>query len=100
MCWKTSPKRLFGTALSAAVLAEIASEVYTVERIERLANTAAEVLTSLDYHNVHVLCGDGTRGWLEQAPFDAIVVAAGGPRVPESLKSQPGLPWMRCRGGR
>ena len=77
-----------GSGYAAAVLAEIASEVYTVERIELLANKAADVLKSLDYHNVQVMCGDGTRGWPEQAPFDAIVVAAGGPRVPESLKSQ------------
>jgi protein-L-isoaspartate(D-aspartate) O-methyltransferase len=77
-----------GSGYAAAVLAEIASEVYTVERIEILANKAADVLKSLDYHNVHVMCGDGTRGWPEHAPFDAIVVAAGGPRIPDSLKSQ------------
>jgi protein-L-isoaspartate(D-aspartate) O-methyltransferase len=77
-----------GSGYAAAVLAEIADEVFTVERIEELAHRADETLQSLDCHNVHVRHGDGTLGWPEQAPFDAIIVAAGGPSVPESLKSQ------------
>ncbi len=77
-----------GSGYAAAVLAQIARDVYTVERIEDLADQAADTLRSLDYRNVHVLHGDGTRGWPEHAPFDAIVVSAGGPSVPESLKSQ------------
>ena len=77
-----------GSGYAAAVLGEIAKEVYTIERIELLADQASSLLKDMNYHNVHVLHGDGTRGWPEQAPFDAIVVAAGGPQVPETLKSQ------------
>ena len=77
-----------GSGYAAAVLAHIADEVYTVERHGQLAAKAADVLASQGYHNVHVLHGDGTLGWPEHAPFDAIVVAAGGPEVPPSLKSQ------------
>jgi protein-L-isoaspartate(D-aspartate) O-methyltransferase len=77
-----------GSGYAAAVLAHIAREVYTVERIGQLAEKAAGVLSEQGYTNVHVLHGDGTRGWEEHAPYDAIVVAAGGPEVPESLKSQ------------
>ena len=62
--------------------------VYTVERIGQLAEKAAAVLADLGYANVHVLHADGTRGWADHAPYDAIVVAAGGPEVPESLKAQ------------
>src|ERR1022692_2479363 len=77
-----------GSGYAAAVLAEIAAEVYTVERIGQLAEKAAAALAEQGYDNVHVLHGDGTRGWPEHAPYDAIVVAAGGPQVPESLKEQ------------
>lgn len=77
-----------GSGYAAAVLGEIAGEVYTVERIGQLAEKAATVLAEQDYANVHVLHGDGTLGWKEHAPYDAIVVAAGGPDVPESLKEQ------------
>jgi protein-L-isoaspartate(D-aspartate) O-methyltransferase len=77
-----------GSGYAAAVLAEIAGEVYTVERIGQLADKAAAVLTSLGCHNIHVLHGDGTRGWPDHAPYDAIVVAAGGPKVPEALRTQ------------
>jgi protein-L-isoaspartate(D-aspartate) O-methyltransferase len=77
-----------GSGYAAAVLAEIAGEVYTVERIGQLAEKAAVVLSDHGYDNVHVLHGDGTRGWLDHAPYDAIVVAAGGPKIPESLQAQ------------
>jgi protein-L-isoaspartate(D-aspartate) O-methyltransferase len=77
-----------GSGYAAAVLAQIAAEVYTVERIRQLADTAATVLSDLGYTNVHVQHGDGTRGWEDHAPYDAIVVTAGGPEVPESLRSQ------------
>jgi len=77
-----------GSGYAAAVLGEIAGEVYTVERIAQLAEKAAAVLADLGYDNVHVLHADGTLGWEEHAPYDAIVVAAGGPEVPESLKRQ------------
>ena len=77
-----------GSGYAAAVLSEIAAHVYTVERIGRLAEAASERLADLGYDNVYVRHSDGTRGWPEHAPYDAIVVAAGGPQVPESLKSQ------------
>ena len=72
-----------GSGYAAAVLSEIAAHVYTVERLGPLAEQAAERLADLGYDNVHVLHGDGTKGWPEHAPYDAIVVAAGGPQVPE-----------------
>ena len=77
-----------GSGYAAAVLSEIAADVYTVERLGQLAEKAAARLADLGYDNVHVLHGDGTKGWPEHAPYDAIVVAAGGPQVPESLKEQ------------
>jgi protein-L-isoaspartate(D-aspartate) O-methyltransferase len=77
-----------GSGYAAAVLSRIARNVYTVERIGQLAEKAAAVLADLGYANVHVMHGDGTRGWPDHAPYDAIVVAAGGPEVPESLKAQ------------
>lgn len=77
-----------GSGYAAAVLAEIAAEVYTIERIEGLATIAGTVLEDLGYTNVHVRCGDGTLGWPEEAPFDGIVVSAGGPDVPDTLKHQ------------
>ena len=77
-----------GSGYAAAVLAEIAGEVYTIERVEELATSAASTLAESGYDNVHVLHGDGTLGWQEHAPFDGIVVAAGGPEIPDSLKQQ------------
>jgi protein-L-isoaspartate(D-aspartate) O-methyltransferase len=77
-----------GSGYAAAVLAEIAGEVYTIERIEELAKSAALALADSGYNNVHIQHGDGTLGWPEQAPFDGIIVAAGGPAVPDSLKQQ------------
>ena len=77
-----------GSGYAAAVLAEIANEVYTIERHKILADTARARLEDLGYKNIKVLYGDGTLGWPEYAPFDAIIVAAGGPEVPETLKQQ------------
>jgi len=77
-----------GSGYAAAVLAQIADQVYTIERHKILADTARDRLKELGYTNVHVRHGDGTLGWPEQAPFDGIVVAAGGPTVPETLKQQ------------
>lgn len=77
-----------GSGYAAAILAEIAGEVFTVERVKELADQAAEVLAGQGYVNTHVLHGDGTLGWTEYAPYDAIVVTAGGPKVPENLKQQ------------
>jgi len=77
-----------GSGYAAAILAEIAADVYTIERIEGLAAMASAVLDDLGYDNVHVRQGDGTLGWPEEAPFDGIVVTAGGPDAPETLKQQ------------
>jgi protein-L-isoaspartate(D-aspartate) O-methyltransferase len=77
-----------GSGYGAAVLSRIAAEVYTVERVRALAEAARDRLAGLGYANVQVLEGDGTLGWAEHAPYDAIVVTAGGPRVPEALLSQ------------
>ena len=77
-----------GSGYAAGILSQIAKDVYTVERIGQLAEKSAAMLARLGYRNVHVLHGDGTLGWPEHAPYDAIVVAAGGPDVPESLKAQ------------
>lgn len=77
-----------GCGYAAAVLSRMAREVYSVERIESLASSAKERLRGLGFSNIHVLCGDGSLGWPEHAPYDAIVVAAGGPKVPEALLAQ------------
>ena len=76
-----------GSGYAAAVLGQIAQHVYTIERYSSWPQAAA-TLAAEGYDNVHVLHGDGTLGWLEHAPYDAIVVAAGGPSVPEALKQQ------------
>ena len=68
-----------GSGYAAAVIACIARQVYTIERHAALAESAAARLAQLGYHNVQVRCGDGTLGLPDQAPFDAIIVAAGGP---------------------
>lgn len=77
-----------GSGYAAAVLSRIAADVYTVERHEELALAAERRLRTLGYTNVHVRHGDGTLGWSEHAPYDAIVVAAGGPDIPKALLDQ------------
>lgn len=77
-----------GSGYAAAVLSRIARQVYTIDRHQELADTAAQRLQKLGYDNIHVRCGDGTLGWPEEAPFDAIVVAAGGPKIPPALLEQ------------
>ncbi|WP_375262570.1 protein-L-isoaspartate(D-aspartate) O-methyltransferase [Palleronia sp.] len=77
-----------GSGYAAAVLSRIAESVHTIERHERLTQRAEERLTRLGYGNVTLRTGDGTRGWSEAGPFDAILVAAGAPTAPESLKRQ------------
>lgn len=77
-----------GSGYAAAVLAEIAGEVLTIERIGRLAETAAINLADAGCHNVKVRHADGTEGWADEAPFDAILVSAGAPSVPKSLMRQ------------
>ncbi|MGP9813106.1 protein-L-isoaspartate(D-aspartate) O-methyltransferase [Rhodopseudomonas sp. NSM] len=77
-----------GSGYAAAVLARIAGEVITIERFGALADKAAATLAALGIGNVQVRQGDGSRGWPQGAPYDAIVVAAAGPHPPESLKAQ------------
>jgi protein-L-isoaspartate(D-aspartate) O-methyltransferase len=77
-----------GSGYQTAVLCHLASEVYTVERIPALAAEARETLLELGCAHTRFLVGDGTLGWPEAAPFDAILVTAGAPAVPASLKSQ------------
>jgi protein-L-isoaspartate(D-aspartate) O-methyltransferase len=77
-----------GSGYQAAVLAELAAEVYSVERIADLAAAAAGTLKELGCSNVTVVVGDGCRGLPEHAPFDAILVAAAAPSVPEALRDQ------------
>lgn len=77
-----------GSGYAAAVLSRIAGRIYTVERLMGLAFTARERLRRLGYGNVQVLEGDGSLGWPENAPYDAIVVTAGAPGVPKALAEQ------------
>ena len=80
-----------GSGYQTAILAELAREVYTIERFASLSESARERLKRLGYGNVHYRVGDGTLGWpeeAERAPFDAIIVTAGAPSVPEPLKRQ------------
>ncbi|HEX9156720.1 MAG TPA: protein-L-isoaspartate O-methyltransferase, partial [Syntrophales bacterium] len=67
---------------------ELADRVFTVERIASLAQKARKLLESLNYYNVVIRVGDGTYGWREESPFDAIVVAAGSPSIPRTLVEQ------------
>jgi protein-L-isoaspartate(D-aspartate) O-methyltransferase len=77
-----------GSGYQAAVLAEIAGEVYTIEIVEALAATARERLSLLGYDSVRVMFGDGYRGWPEHAPFDAVIVTAAPDHIPEPLIEQ------------
>ncbi len=77
-----------GSGYQAAVLAELAAKVFTVERILSLAIRARELLLGLKYSNVEVKFSDGTVGWLDESPFDAIVVTAGSPEIPQPLIDQ------------
>lgn len=77
-----------GSGYAAAILGHLCHAVYTVERLKPLATAARERLSRLGFHNVHVRHGDGSLGWPEEAPFDAIVVSAAGPQVPQALLEQ------------
>jgi protein-L-isoaspartate(D-aspartate) O-methyltransferase len=80
-----------GSGYQTAILAELCSKVYSVERIKSLADRAIRTLDALGYYNVLVRIGDGSLGWPEEAPFDAVLVAAAAPAVPEALLAQMGL---------
>lgn len=77
-----------GSGYQAAVLAEIAYRVYTIERLYPLYRRARKLFDDLQYHNIVTRYGDGTKGWKEEGPFDAIIVTAGAPRIPTILLSQ------------
>lgn len=77
-----------GSGYAAAVLSRLAGQVFGIERHAALTDAAAERLRGLGYRNVRLMTGDGTRGWPQEAPFDAIIISAGGPKVPRALKEQ------------
>lgn len=83
-----------GSGYQAAILAELARVVFTIERIPALIQKARKILQVLGYENIFFLTGDGTKGWPEEAPFDGIIVTAGAPQIPETLK------WQLAEGGR
>ncbi len=90
-----NPKRNFkvleigtGSGYQAAVLARICSDVYTIENIAPLAETAMKVFDDLNLKNIHPLIGDGSLGWPEESPFDGIIVTAGAPEAPSALVHQ------------
>ncbi|MEA2174993.1 MAG: protein-L-isoaspartate(D-aspartate) O-methyltransferase [Blastocatellia bacterium] len=80
-----------GSGYQTAVLAQLAAQVYAIERIAELARQAQARIRALGIYNATVKCFDGTLGWSAHAPYDAILVAAGGPEVPEPLEAQLGL---------
>jgi protein-L-isoaspartate(D-aspartate) O-methyltransferase len=77
-----------GSGYQAAILAELAAEVFTVERIPALLNKAKEALCKLGYSNIEFKVADGSEGWSEKAPFDGIIVTAAVPEIPDELKRQ------------
>jgi protein-L-isoaspartate(D-aspartate) O-methyltransferase len=77
-----------GSGYQAAVLAEIAREVYTIEIVEPLGRRAEALLKELGYKNVHVRVGDGYKGWPEHAPFDAVIVTCAPGHIPQPLIDQ------------
>ncbi len=77
-----------GSGYAAAVASQIAKRVFAIERHRTLGESASKRLRDLGYDNIDLRIGDGTKGWPEAAPFDVILVAAGGPMVPPALKEQ------------
>ncbi len=77
-----------GSGYQAAILSELADEVYSIDRMKALADRAGQILDRLNYKKVKIKVGDGTLGWEEFAPFDGIVVTAGAPAAPGSLLKQ------------
>ncbi len=77
-----------GSGYQAAILAEIVKEVYTIEIIESLGIKAKQVLSSLNYQNIHFKIGDGYKGWSTHAPFDAIIVTCAPSNIPKPLEDQ------------
>ncbi len=77
-----------GSGYQAAVLAEIAYRVYTIERLYPLYRRARKLFDELQYHNIVTRYSDGTMGWKQESPFDAVIVTAGAPRIPNVLLAQ------------
>jgi protein-L-isoaspartate(D-aspartate) O-methyltransferase len=77
-----------GSGYQTAILAELSEKVFSIERIRSLAIRARQLLYELGYYNVELKIFDGTYGWMEEAPFDAIIVAAGAPDIPQPLLDQ------------
>lgn len=77
-----------GSGYQTAILAKLAQEVYSVERIKSLADHTAELLKKMGYHNIHIKTADGTLGWEEFAPYDRIIVTAAAPQIPDTLIKQ------------
>lgn len=77
-----------GSGYQTAILAELAERVFSIERIASLASGARKLLDFLNYFNVAIRVGDGSYGWKEESPFDAIIVTAGAPNIPKTLVGQ------------
>jgi protein-L-isoaspartate(D-aspartate) O-methyltransferase len=77
-----------GSGYQAAILAELCKEVYSIERLTPVADRAIHTLDALNYKNIHVQVGDGTRGWPAKAPFDRIMITAASPKIPDPLIEQ------------
>jgi protein-L-isoaspartate(D-aspartate) O-methyltransferase len=77
-----------GSGYQTAILAELCDKVFSIERIRSLAIKARKILYELGYYNVEIKISDGTTGWPEESPFDAIIVTAGAPNIPEPLYEQ------------
>ncbi len=77
-----------GSGYQTAILAELAKKVYSIERIDNLAQNTKILLQSLGYENIYIKSGDGTLGWQEYAPYDRVIVTAGGPKIPQPLIHQ------------
>jgi protein-L-isoaspartate(D-aspartate) O-methyltransferase len=77
-----------GSGYQTAILAALADRVFSIERIASLASRARTILDALNLYNVAIRVGDGTYGWREESPFDAIIVTAGAPRIPETYVAQ------------
>ncbi len=77
-----------GSGYQTAVLAELAEHVFSIDRVPSLSGVARRLLESLNYYNVAIRVGDGSLGWRDEAPFDAIIVTAGAPDIPKTLVEQ------------
>ena len=86
-----------GSGYQTAILARLAGEVYTVERLKPLLDDAFDRLLGLGIRNVHFRFGDGTLGWPEAGPFDRILITAGAPELPRDLAPEPAQGWWTLR---